>query len=77
VRWLTLRKQRSISVTRLTSKRGVGSSLRPLGEKETLKMETAALRSGIVGAAIVPHAPQLLSLPETEDKACVGSSRIS
>ena len=40
-------------------------------------METAALRSGIVGAAIVPHAPQLLSLPETEDKACVGSSRIS
>jgi 2,3-dihydroxyphenylpropionate 1,2-dioxygenase len=28
--------------------------------------------AGIVGAAIVPHAPQFLSLPETEDKAQVG-----
>jgi 2,3-dihydroxyphenylpropionate 1,2-dioxygenase len=28
-------------------------------------------RAGIVGAAIVPHAPQFLSLPETEDKATV------
>jgi 2,3-dihydroxyphenylpropionate 1,2-dioxygenase len=27
--------------------------------------------SGIVGAAIVPHAPQFLTLPETEDKAQV------
>ena len=30
-----------------------------------------ASRSGIVGAAIVPHAPQFLTLPETEDKAQV------
>jgi 2,3-dihydroxyphenylpropionate 1,2-dioxygenase len=29
-------------------------------------------RPGIVGAAIVPHAPQFLTLPETEDKAQVG-----
>ena len=28
-------------------------------------------RAGIVGAAIVPHAPQFLSLPATEDKAQV------
>jgi 2,3-dihydroxyphenylpropionate 1,2-dioxygenase len=28
-------------------------------------------RTGIVGAAIVPHAPQFLTLPETEDKAQV------
>jgi 2,3-dihydroxyphenylpropionate 1,2-dioxygenase len=28
-------------------------------------------RPGIVGAAIVPHAPQFLALPETEDKAQV------
>ena len=28
-------------------------------------------RAGIVGAAIVPHAPQFLTLPETEDKATV------
>ena len=28
-------------------------------------------RRGIVGAAIVPHAPQFLTLPETEDKAQV------
>jgi 2,3-dihydroxyphenylpropionate 1,2-dioxygenase len=28
-------------------------------------------RVGIVGAAIVPHAPQFLTLPETEDKAQV------
>ena len=28
-------------------------------------------RSGIVGAAIVPHAPQFLTLPETEDRAQV------
>src|SRR5712671_2583566 len=28
--------------------------------------------AGVVGAAIVPHAPQFLSLPETEDKAQVG-----
>ena len=28
-------------------------------------------RAGIVGAAIVPHAPQFLTLPETEDKAQV------
>lgn len=27
--------------------------------------------AGIVGAAIVPHAPQFLTLPETEDKATV------
>ena len=31
-------------------------------------MEQIRQRAGIVGAAIVPHAPQLLSLPETEDK---------
>ena len=29
-------------------------------------------RPGIVGAAIVPHAPQFLTLPDTEDKAQVG-----
>ena len=29
-------------------------------------------RPGIVGAAIVPHAPQFLTLPETEDRAQVG-----
>ena len=34
-------------------------------------MDKVARRAGIVGAAIVPHAPQLLSLPETEDKAQV------
>src|SRR5438552_18370443 len=28
-------------------------------------------RPGVVGAAIVPHAPQFLTLPETEDKAQV------
>jgi 2,3-dihydroxyphenylpropionate 1,2-dioxygenase len=28
-------------------------------------------RSGVVGAAIVPHAPQFLTLPDTEDKAQV------
>jgi 2,3-dihydroxyphenylpropionate 1,2-dioxygenase len=28
-------------------------------------------RTGVVGAAIVPHAPQFLTLPETEDKAQV------
>src|SRR5437764_2366312 len=28
-------------------------------------------RAGIVGAAILPHAPQFLTLPETEDKAQV------
>ena len=28
-------------------------------------------RAGIVGAAVVPHAPQFLTLPETEDKAQV------
>ena len=28
-------------------------------------------RPGIAGAAIVPHAPQFLALPETEDKAQV------
>src|SRR5712691_159707 len=33
--------------------------------------ETATSRPGIVGAAIVPHAPQFLTLPETEDKAQV------
>src|SRR5256885_311826 len=29
-------------------------------------------RPGVVGAAIVPHAPQFLTLPDTEDKAQVG-----
>src|SRR6266571_105706 len=33
---------------------------------------SAKSRPGIVGAAIVPHAPQFLTLPETEDKAQVG-----
>jgi len=32
---------------------------------------SAKSRSGIVGAAIVPHAPQFLTLPETEDHAQV------
>jgi 2,3-dihydroxyphenylpropionate 1,2-dioxygenase len=32
-------------------------------------------RSGIVGAAIVPHAPQLLSLPDTEDRGQVARVR--
>jgi len=38
---------------------------------------TRNLPPGIVGAAIVPHAPQLLSLPETEDKAQVARVRTS
>src|SRR5437879_13629962 len=29
-------------------------------------------RPGVIGAAIVPHAPQFLTLPDTEDKAQVG-----
>ena len=33
---------------------------------------SVAARPGIVGAAIVPHAPQFLTLPDTEDKAQVG-----
>ncbi len=32
---------------------------------------SAKSRPGIVGAAIVPHAPQFLTLPETEDRAQV------
>ena len=32
---------------------------------------SANSRPGLVGAAIVPHAPQFLTLPETEDKAQV------
>src|SRR5436305_15290841 len=33
---------------------------------------TTHSRLGIVGAAIVPHAPQFLTLPETEDHVQVG-----
>jgi 2,3-dihydroxyphenylpropionate 1,2-dioxygenase len=33
--------------------------------------KSATSQKGIVGAAIVPHAPQFLTLPETEDKAQV------
>src|SRR5437763_15011922 len=33
--------------------------------------DMAKSRPGIVGAAIVPHAPQFLTLPETEDRAQV------
>lgn len=32
-------------------------------------------RAGVVGAAIVPHAPQILSLPDSEDKAQVARVR--
>jgi 2,3-dihydroxyphenylpropionate 1,2-dioxygenase len=32
----------------------------------------ASRRGAVVGAAIVPHAPQFLTLPETEDRAQVG-----
>ena len=35
------------------------------------KSEKDRSQRGIVGAAIVPHAPQFLTLPETEDKAQV------
>ena len=35
------------------------------------KTETLTSRPGVVGAAIVPHAPQFLTLPETEDRAQV------
>jgi 2,3-dihydroxyphenylpropionate 1,2-dioxygenase len=31
------------------------------------KDNTNGVRMGIVGAAIVPHAPQLLTMPDTED----------
>ena len=34
-------------------------------------MSNSAIHKGIVGAAIVPHAPQFLTLPDTEDKAQV------
>jgi len=34
-------------------------------------MSNSPVQKGIVGAAIVPHAPQFLTLPETEDKAQV------
>ena len=34
-------------------------------------------RPGIVGAAIVPHAPQFLTLPDTEDKAQVGRVNVA
>ncbi len=36
-----------------------------------MSSEKIRLSSGIVGAAIVPHAPQFLSLPDTEDHAQV------
>jgi 2,3-dihydroxyphenylpropionate 1,2-dioxygenase len=41
--------------------------------------DTAAMtrRPGIVGAAIVPHAPQFLTLPETEDKAQVARVNVA
>jgi 2,3-dihydroxyphenylpropionate 1,2-dioxygenase len=35
------------------------------------KTQNDGSRPGIVGAAIVPHAPQFLTLPETEDRAQV------
>jgi 2,3-dihydroxyphenylpropionate 1,2-dioxygenase len=36
-----------------------------------MSQSNALSRAGIVGAAIVPHAPQFLTLPDTEDKAQV------
>src|SRR4051812_44570088 len=39
--------------------------------KEMTGYSNGSPRAGIVGAAIVPHAPQFLTLPETEDKAQV------
>lgn len=36
------------------------------------KAASSALRAGIVGAAIVPHAPQFLTLPKSEDNAQIG-----
>src|SRR5436305_453289 len=39
--------------------------------KEMTGYSSGRPRPGIVGAAIVPHAPQFLTLPETEDKAQV------
>src|SRR5580693_9624597 len=38
---------------------------------ETTMSNKSHTRRGILGAAIVPHAPQFLTLPETEDKAQV------
>ncbi len=40
-------------------------------ERQAKAASTVSRRSGIVGAAIVPHAPQLLSMPDTEDLAQV------
>jgi 2,3-dihydroxyphenylpropionate 1,2-dioxygenase len=40
-------------------------------ERRSAPAASTGLRAGIVGAAIVPHAPQLLSMPETEDLAQV------
>src|SRR2546430_2375784 len=42
------------------------------GAKAVMKNSSKGQRPGIVGAAIVPHAPQFLTLPDTEDKAQVG-----
>jgi 2,3-dihydroxyphenylpropionate 1,2-dioxygenase len=36
-----------------------------------MAQQNKAMRSGVVGAAVVPHAPQFLTLPETEDHAQV------
>src|SRR5262249_15608914 len=43
----------------------------PAGEEAMTEKLNGKARTGIVGAAIVPHAPQFLTLPETEDKAQV------
>jgi 2,3-dihydroxyphenylpropionate 1,2-dioxygenase len=36
-----------------------------------------SLRAGIVGAAVVPHAPQFLTMPDTEDKAQVARVNVA
>ena len=42
---------------------------------DTSPMTLSRNKVGIVGAAIVPHAPQFLSMPESEDKAQVARVR--
>jgi 2,3-dihydroxyphenylpropionate 1,2-dioxygenase len=50
-------------------------SLSVLRLSGTLQAQGAAMQSTVVGGAMLPHAPQFFTLPETEDKAVVAKVR--
>src|SRR5437016_2786828 len=52
-------------------RRRVDRALLPPDSSATLRSRSSTMKSTVVGGAMLPHAPQFFTMPDTEDKANV------